>query len=74
MTALAHIPAAFEIRTSPKSVLGVPAGKRMRLLSTEDGWSLVGPNGELVFRGLGRDGRRRCLEAARERGILVVFS
>ena len=74
MTAFAHIPATVEIRAALSAAVQIPAAKRTRLLPTEDGWSLVGPNGELIFRGLGRQARRQCLEAARERGIVAVFS
>jgi hypothetical protein len=51
---------------------GSPA--RLRLLPTGDGWSLIGPDGELVFHGLGLSGRRQCLEFAREHGALAVLS
>jgi hypothetical protein len=66
--------ASFRPALEIRSTLRLPAAARTRLLACEDGWSLVGPNGELIFRGLGRRGRRQCLEAARERGIPVVFS
>jgi hypothetical protein len=41
---------------------------------TEDGWSLLAPNGQVVFRGLGTASRRQCLEFARSHGVLVVVS
>lgn len=44
------------------------------LLPSEDGWSLVGPRGELLCRGLGLASRRQCLEKARELGITTVLS
>jgi hypothetical protein len=46
----------------------------LKLLPSGDGWSLVGPNGELVFEALGTRGRRECLEYARARGVLAIFS
>ncbi len=70
MNALAHKPAAFEVRLGDKPA----TGRRLILLPTEDGWSLVGANGELAFRGLGTSGRRECLEFAREHGVLWVLS
>jgi hypothetical protein len=73
MTALAHIPTAFEIRGGA----GVLAGEhpeRFILRATGDGWSLLGPGGEVVFHGLGRRGRHECLEFARDHGVLSVFS
>jgi hypothetical protein len=45
---------------------------RLRLLPTGDGWSLVAPDGRLVFHALGTAGRRRCLETARARGVLAI--
>jgi len=48
--------------------------ERLRLLPSGDGWSLIGRGGEPVFFGLGVSGRRRCLEFARSRGVLTLFS
>jgi hypothetical protein len=45
---------------------------RLRLLPSGDGWSLVSPDGKLVFHALGTAGRRRCLETARARGVLAI--
>jgi hypothetical protein len=72
MTALASTPTAFEIRGAL-----VTAGEhpdRLVLRATGDGWSLIGPAGELVYHGLGRRGRHECLQFARDRGVLSVFS
>ncbi len=74
MSSLAHIPAAFEIRA-----LGAPRTRAeghgpVKLLPSGDGWSLVGPDGELLFQALGTRGRRACLEFARAHGVLAVFS
>lgn len=72
MTALASSPTAFEIRGAPVTASAYP--ERLRLRATGDGWSLIGPAGELVFHGLGRRGRHECLQFARDRGVLAVFS
>ncbi len=72
MTALAHTPSAFEIRGPAALSDGQP--ERLTLRPTGDGWSLLGPDGEVVFHGLGRHGRHECLQFARDRGILSVFS
>jgi hypothetical protein len=69
MTALAHRPAAFELRSPAGSL----SRDRLALRATEDGWSLLAPDGRIVFRALGVAGRRRCLEFARELGVLAVF-
>jgi hypothetical protein len=50
------------------------AGGHLLLRTSEDGWSLLTPQGELVFRARGLDARRRSLEAAYERGALAVLS
>jgi hypothetical protein len=44
------------------------------LLPNEDGWSLIEPDGTLLFYAVGTSGRRRCLEYARAHGVLAVFS
>jgi hypothetical protein len=70
MSTLAHRPAAFAIHfTAPAPAMPCPV-----LRPTEDGWSLVSPSGELMFRGLGAKARRECLEFARARGVLAVVS
>jgi hypothetical protein len=71
MTALAHRPIAVGIR--PDRGREVTASQ-LRLRPTEDGWSLIGSRGEVVFRGLGVRARRECLEYARERGVVAVVS
>lgn len=74
MTALAHRPAAFEIRGLRESAgRRAPAG-RVRLRATGDGWALVGTGGEVLFSALGQSGRRECLRAARRLGAVTVFS
>jgi hypothetical protein len=50
------------------------AGRRFSLRASEDGWSLLAPNGEVVYRGFGLASRRQCLEFARELGVLAVIS
>jgi hypothetical protein len=50
------------------------ANQQFSLRATEDGWSLLAPNGEVVFRGFGLASRRACLEFARESGVLAVVS
>jgi hypothetical protein len=44
------------------------------LRPSADGWSLLGPDGEVLFRGLGTGARRQCLEQARELGVLAVVN
>jgi hypothetical protein len=76
MSALSHAPAAFAIHRVPDSDRTVPASATptLRLMPSGDGWSLVGPGGELVFSALGAQGRRRCLQYARAHGVLAVLS
>lgn len=47
---------------------------RCWLVPTCDGWSLTTGDGQLVFEAQGADGRHRCLEFARARGALAVFT
>ncbi len=45
----------------------------MRLLPSDDGWSLTTADGALLLRGLGARSRRQCLARARELGALTVL-
>jgi hypothetical protein len=74
MTTFNHIPAAFEISAAEKPDVQSTAGGYLLLRPTEDGWSLITAEGDVVFRGLGTAARRRCLEIAYERGAATVRS
>ncbi len=71
MTTFNHHPAAFAISAAKKPGT---AGSYLLLRPTEDGWSLITPDGQVVYRGLGLSSRRRCLEIAVERGAATVLS
>jgi len=71
MSAIAHKPAAFELHLPREA----PARARTLMLKpSADGWSLIGHDGEVLFRGLGTSARRQCLERARELGVIAVVS
>jgi len=72
MTALAPRLTAFEIHGAALAADERP--DRLFLRATGDGWALLGPGGELIYRGLGRRGRHECLQFAADRGVLSVFS
>jgi hypothetical protein len=74
MTSLAHKPARFQIGPLADLRREVRAGVRLRLLPSGDGWSLVAPDGKLVYQSLGIGGRRDCLEFARAHGVLAILS
>lgn len=74
MTTFNHHPAAIELSGAEKSNTRGTAGGYLLLRPTEDGWSLIAPDGEVVYRGLGMGSRRRCLEIAVERGAATVRS
>ena len=46
----------------------------LHLRPTQDGWSLLAPDGEFVFHAPGLRGRVRCLRFARAHGILTILS
>ena len=73
MTALANHPPVFAPRFD-KAITRRQANVRLRLMASGDGWSLVAPDGNLVFQALGTQGRRRCLEYAYSKGVLAVLS
>jgi hypothetical protein len=72
MTALAHRLAAFEVRASGQTNSRDAATRRLVLRATEDGWSLMTVDNQVVYRGLGVGARRQCLEFARKLGVLAV--
>jgi hypothetical protein len=74
MTTFQRNPAAFAIAAAEKSDELTTAGGYLILRATEDGWSLITPAGDVVYRGLGTGARRRCLEIAYERGAATVLS
>jgi hypothetical protein len=74
MTSLAYTPAATALHGYEAPRAETRPGARLRLLPSGDGWALVTPSGEIAFQALGTQGRRRCLEFARARGVLVISS
>lgn len=74
MTNVATTPPPVGVGIPARERVPDPARERMRLLPTDDGWSLVGPDDELVFAARGRRGRRRCLAFARAHGVLRLTS
>jgi hypothetical protein len=52
----------------------VSGARRLRLLASGDGWSLVSLEGEPVFSGAGLRGRWRCLEFAQHNGVVALVS
>jgi hypothetical protein len=52
----------------------VSGTRRLRLLASGDGWSLVTLDGEPVFSAVGLGGRWRCLEFAQNNGVVALVS
>jgi hypothetical protein len=67
-------PPAFAILTATKPGVRRAAPGHLILRATDDGWSLIGPEGEVVFRARGVGGRHQCLEFAHAHGSIAVFS
>lgn len=72
MTSYSLIDRRARTRAMPNR--GPDGERRLRLLPSGDGWSLIGLDGELVFSALGLSGRRRCLEFAHATGVLAIAS
>jgi hypothetical protein len=72
MTALAYRTASLLV--GARRGADVDAAGPLTLRDSEDGWVLIGSDGEVVFRALGIRARRECLEFARRRGVCVVLS
>jgi hypothetical protein len=69
-----HKPAAFAIQLGLKPNASSVGPGHLLLRPTEDGWSLITAQGELVLRNMGIAGRHACLEFARDHGLVVVLS
>jgi hypothetical protein len=74
VTSLAPPQAAREANSGFRARTPGQVCTRLSLQPNGDGWSLVAPNGELVFEAPGTRGRRRCLAFARAHGVLAIFS
>jgi hypothetical protein len=74
VTSLAHTPAASASRGGFRERVQRQICTRLNLRATDAGWSLVAPDGELVFEAPGTRGRQRCLAFARAHGVLRVVS
>jgi hypothetical protein len=74
MTATIDRPAAFAIEMARTPDVRSIASGCLILRPSEDGWSLIDAHSKVVFRALGIEGRRRCLEFARGLGVLAVLS
>lgn len=73
MTAGTASPASTGVQRG-ESRVRVEAVSSLRLVPCDGGWSLVGPDGGLMFHAPGIRGRRRCLQFARAHGVLTLFS
>lgn len=74
MATFNHNPAALGIAAAEKTDVQIIAGGYLILRPTEDGWSLITPDGHVVYQGLGVRSRRRCLEIAVDYGAATVLS
>jgi hypothetical protein len=61
---------AFALHTTDTQT-GMPTSLVLR--ATEDGWSLLAPDGAVVFSALGVRARHECLAYARDHGSLSVI-
>jgi hypothetical protein len=73
MTALSHLSSVFQLPAVTHSAQASAAGDRLWLAPSGDGWSLITDDGVAIFCGLGVSSRRKCLERARDLGVLAVF-
>jgi hypothetical protein len=73
MSATFHRSTTIEVLAGAAGERG-PAARHLLLRQSDDGWSLLRSDGEVVFRAMGDRGRRRCLEFARAVGVLAVIS
>jgi hypothetical protein len=76
MTAFPVIHSRVERGRRPRRLVcdRVSGARRLRLLASGDGWSLVSLEGEPVFSAAGLRGRWRCLEFAHHNGVVALVS
>ena len=74
MSSLASTPLTLGVGGGFRERIKEEACSSLRLRPMQDGWSLVAPDGELVFHAPGLRGRLRCLRFARAHGILTIVS
>jgi hypothetical protein len=74
MSAVTHGTQLLDIRAGRKSATDVDRARVLRLISVEETWSLVRPDGDPVFEAHGRSGRQACLEYAFREGVLAIFT
>jgi hypothetical protein len=74
MTSLTLSNTRARSRSLASGPIGSPGGgaRRLRLLPSGDGWSLVTVDGDLVVSALGVSGRRRCLEFAQAEDVVAL--
>jgi hypothetical protein len=66
------LPVAMQTPSGPGGAAIMPGC--LTLASTEAGWALVDPRGEVLFRSAGVAGRHQCLKFARDHGAIAVLS
>ncbi len=73
MVSLASTPAGAKVPAGFRDRVRTDTCVRLRLRPDGDGWALLAPDGELVFRAPGVLGRQRCLRFARAHGVLSLL-
>jgi hypothetical protein len=74
MSAVTHGTQLLESRARRESTTDVDRARVLKLVSADQAWSLVRPDGLPVFEGRGRSGRQACLEYAYREGVLAILS
>jgi hypothetical protein len=74
VSTIAFRPQATTVRALSASDEQVRVAAWLTLAPTDAGWCLRLADGEPVFEGIGRDGRRECLEFARAAGVLTLLT
>jgi hypothetical protein len=74
MSAVTHGTQLFDLRAGRESTTDIDCARVLKLISAQETWSLVGPDGHPVFEAHGRSGRQACLEYALREGVLAILS
>jgi hypothetical protein len=74
MSSLAHKASALATGTDHKPDVESTVPQSLLLRPSDDGWMLIGTDGEVIFHGLGAEGRRQCLRFARDHRAILLRS
>jgi len=74
MSAVTHGTHLLDVRAGGESRADVDRARVLKLIPSDQAWSLVTADGQPVFEAGCRSGRQACLEYAFREGVLAILS